>query len=144
MDSATAPLSTTRFDRTGFQFDVNSEMQESVFDLVEGALNRDGEVRAEGMPDEIATISEAHIFAGEEGRVPATLEEAMSFVERNTTIAGHCVVVATGTQTFHGGEFFVFAIRKHERADKTGFVVTTIPLTSTWARHYKVAHLSAT
>lgn len=143
MNSTTATLSTTRFDRIGFQFHVDSEMQESVFDLVEGALHRDGEVRAEGMSDEIAKISGAHIFADEEGRAPATLEEAMSLVERDKTIADRYVVVATGTQIFHEGEFFVFAIRRCERADETGFIVTTIPLTGTWARHYRVAYLSA-
>lgn len=139
----TPALTTSRFERIGFHFEVDPKMQESVFDLVEGAMNRDGEVRAEGMSDEIAKISEAHLFTQEEERVPATLEEAMSFVERNPTIAGRCIIVATGTQIFHEGQLFVFAIRRHERADKMGFVVTTIPLTSTWARHYKVAHLSA-
>lgn len=143
MIGGTASLSTSRFDRIGFRFDVDAEMQESVFDLVEGVRHRDGEVRVEGMPDEIAKVSEAHLFAEEGDRVPATLEEALSFAESHPMIAGNCVIVATGTQIFYDGELFVFAIRRNERADKTGFVVTTIPLKSQWARHYKVAHLAA-
>ncbi|MST04146.1 MAG: hypothetical protein EXS49_01080 [Candidatus Pacebacteria bacterium] len=142
----TTALTTSRFVRSGFEFRVAPDTEVNTWDLVPNAPNRDGKVTATSFPDSIASISEAFLATGDGQSFSASLEEAMSLLEFHPEVLEGHILIVTGTQVMRGGarNMEVFAIRKHERADNTGFVVTTIPLTAAWARHYKMAQLTAT